>query len=229
MRALDFAEANPVSNDEGMHVDHLIFAAGPEGLASTVERLGEALGASFINGGFHPRFGTRNNLLPLADGRYIEVVEVLDHPAADKAVFGQAVRARSEMGGGWLGWVVSVDDLSPYEARLERQAVPGSRHFPDGRLLEWEQIGIKGLMADPQLPYFLKWNSPEDVRPSALKGAIRLKTMQISGNPQRVEDWIGTELGEELDGVRMEFSSENGQPGLDAAVFEVPGRGDVRI
>ena len=212
-----------------MHVDHLIFAAGPEGLAATVERLGDALGASFINGGFHPRFGTRNNLLPLADGRYIEAVEVLDHPAADKAVFGQAVRARSEMGGGWLGWAVSVDDLSTYEARLERQAVPGSRHFPDGRLLEWEQIGIRGLMADPQLPYFLKWKSPTEVLPSALEGTIRLKTMQISGNPHRVEDWIGVPINGELDGVRMEFFSENGQPGLDAAIFEVPGRGDVRI
>ena len=220
---------NGVGNDDSMHVDHLIFAAGPEGLASTVERLGDALGASFINGGFHPRFGTRNNLLPLADGRYIEAVEVLDHPAADKAVFGQAVRARSEMGGGWLGWALSVDDLSPYEARLERQAVPGSRHFPDGRLLEWEQIGIKGLMADPQLPYFLKWKSAPDVLPRALPGEIRLKTMQISGSPQRVEDWVGIEIGEELDGVRMQFSSENGQPGLDAAIFEVPGRGDVRI
>ncbi|MGA4506334.1 VOC family protein [Propionibacteriaceae bacterium G1746] len=212
-----------------MHVDHLIFAAGPEGLASTVERLGDALGAEFINGGFHPRFGTRNNLLPLTEGRYLEVVEVLDHPAADKAVFGQAVRARSEMGGGWLGWVVSVDDLTPYEQRLERQAVPGSRHFPDGRLLEWEQLGIRGLMADPQLPYFLKWISPAEVQPSALQGEITLEAMQISGNQHRVEEWIGTEIDDQLDGVRMEFNSENGAPGLVAAVFNVPGRGEVRI
>jgi hypothetical protein len=61
---------------------------------------------------FTPRFGTRNMILPLAHERYVEVVEVLDHPAADKAPFGQAVRARSEMGGGWLGWVVRVDDLA---------------------------------------------------------------------------------------------------------------------
>ena len=83
-----------------MRLDHLSFAAGPEGLAETIRRLGAHLGATFLDGGFHPRFGTRNSILPLTDGHYLEVVEVLDHPAADKAPFGQAVRARSR--GRWL-------------------------------------------------------------------------------------------------------------------------------
>ena len=122
-----------------MHVDHLTFAVGSAGLAAESDRLGALLGERFRDGGFHPRFGTRNHILPLADDRYLEVVEVLEHPAAEKAAFGQAVRARSEMGGGWMGWVVSVDDLTPFEQRLEREPVYGSRHFPDGRLLEWEQ------------------------------------------------------------------------------------------
>lgn len=95
-----------------MHVDHLMFAAGPAGLDEDAARLGEILGTSFINGGVHPSFGTRNRILPLSGPRYIEIVEVLDHPAAEKAVFGQAVRARQEQGGGWMGWAVSVDDLS---------------------------------------------------------------------------------------------------------------------
>ncbi len=212
-----------------MHVSHLVFAAGPRGLAAEAARLGEILGAEFKDGGFHPRFGTRNHILPLTDSRYLEVVEVLDHPAADKAVYGQAVRARSEMGGGWLGWVVSVDDLSPYEQRLERPAVPGSRHFPDGRLLEWEQIGVKGLMSDPQLPYFIKWISPPELRPCALKGDISLVEVEIAGSRPRVEEWLGTELGEVYDGVRFNFTSPNGQPGIDAAQFNVPGRGLVRL
>ena len=91
-----------------MHVDHLIFATGPDGLKAEAARLAAALGTDYKDGGFHPRFGTRNHIIPLTDARYIEVVEVLDHPAAEKAAFGQAVRARSNMGGGWLGWVVSV-------------------------------------------------------------------------------------------------------------------------
>ena len=57
---------------------------------------------------------------------------MLDHPAADKAAFGQAVRARSADGGGWLGWVVAVDDLKPIERRLGRPAIDGHRYLPDG-------------------------------------------------------------------------------------------------
>ena len=53
-------------------------------------------------------------------------------PPSYKAPFGQAVRARSEAGGGWLGWASQVDDISEAEQRLGREAVVGSRHRPDG-------------------------------------------------------------------------------------------------
>ena len=133
-----------------MRFDHVSYAAGPDGLQSTASRLGELLGERFRDGGIHPRFGTRNMVLPLTAGTYIEVVGVLDHPASDKAPFGQAVRARSALGGGWLGWVVSVDDIAPVEERLGREAVKGNRHRPDGTELLWQQIGVNGLLNDPQ-------------------------------------------------------------------------------
>ena len=91
-----------------MRLDHIVFASGPGGLAGTTERLSALLGEQFVTGGVHPRFGTRNSILPMTHGTYLEVVEVLDHPASDKAPFGQAVRARSELGGGWLGWAIGV-------------------------------------------------------------------------------------------------------------------------
>ncbi|MGN6599322.1 MAG: VOC family protein, partial [Actinomycetes bacterium] len=64
-----------------MRLDHISFAAGPEGLAAAVQRVGSALGAALTDGGLHPRFGTRNFVLPLANGTNLEVVGHLDHPA----------------------------------------------------------------------------------------------------------------------------------------------------
>lgn len=211
-----------------MHLDHLSFAAGPEGLVGTSERLSDLLGAPFHDGGFHPRFGTRNRILPLADGQYLEVVEVLDHPAAEKAPFGQAVRARSEMGGGWLGWVVAVDDLAPVEERIGRGAVEGSRYLPDGGRLEWQQIGVKGLQADPQLPFFVRWLSSRASHPSVGGKDIELLKLEIAGDRERVNDWLGGEADKILHDVEISWIAPNGQPGLVAAVFSTP-NGEVRI
>ncbi len=95
-----------------MRLDHVSYAADPDGLQATATRLSEAIGVQDVDGGVHPRFGTRNRVLPLRGGHYVEVVEVLDHPVADKVPFGQAVRARSLQGGGWLAWVLAVGDMS---------------------------------------------------------------------------------------------------------------------
>jgi hypothetical protein len=211
-----------------MHLDHLSFAAGPAGLDGTAERLGGLLGAPFHDGGFHPRFGTRNQILPLAGGQYLEVVEVLDHPAADKAPFGQAVRARSQAGGGWLGWVVAVDDLAPIEERIGRTAVDGSRHRPDGRLLEWKQLGVKGMQGDPQLPFFVQWQSQASSHPSAGGSDIELLSLEIAGERARLDEWLGGLTDTVLQDVDIDWIAPNGQPGIEVAVFATP-RGMVRI
>src|SRR6476619_2640335 len=159
---------------------------------ATAERLAKLIGVDPVDGGIHPRFGTRNVILPLAHERYVEIVEVLDHPASDKAPYGQAVRARSESGGGWLGWVVAVDDIAPHEARLGRQAVNGNRHRPDGKELLWKQLGVKGLQSDPQLPFFIQWASDAADHPSAgATGNISLASLEIAGDPARVSEWLG--------------------------------------
>ena len=210
-----------------MRLDHLSYAAGPDGVQGTVDRLSAVLGAGFVDGGIHPRFGTVNQILPLNGGRYIEVVGALDHPASDKAPFGQAVKARSELGGGWLGWVVAVDDLNPIERRLGREAVPGNRHRPDGVNLTWKQIGVKGTMADPQLPFFVQWDD-ETQHPSGDGAVIRLTCLEIAGDPQRVAEWVGHPADHLMDDVDVHFVGPNGAPGVVAAVFQTP-RGEVRI
>ncbi|MGZ8737146.1 MAG: VOC family protein [Nocardioides sp.] len=212
-----------------MRLDHLSYAAGPDGLAGTAERLGALLGEEFRDGGIHPRFGTINMVLPLSQGTYLEVVSVLDHPASDKAPFGQAVRARSGAGGGWLGWVVSVPDISAAEQRLGRESVQGNRHRPDGVELRWKQIGVTGLQSDPQLPFFVQWESPEHLHPSTdASGNLHLDCLEIAGAPGRVNDWLGDPAKDPLEDVEVEWVAPHGTPGIVAAQFSTS-NGLVRI
>jgi len=212
-----------------MRLDHLSYAAGPDGLDATAEQLGEVLGASFVDGGIHPRFGTLNRLLPLAGGTYLEVVSVLDHPASDKVPFGQLVRERSAAGGGWLGWVVAVDDIAPVERRLGRPSVQGNRHRPDGFDLRWRQIGVRGLQADPQLPFVVQWEVDPSHHPSAgADGTVALTALEIAGDPSRVADWLGEPAVGALADLRVRWVAPHGTPGLQAASFATS-RGEVRI
>jgi Glyoxalase-like domain len=214
----------------GMHLDHISYAVGADGLVGTAQRLTELLGEKFVDGGVHPRFGTRNVVLPLLGDQYLEIVEVLDHPASDKAPFGQAVRDRSEAGGGWLGWVVAVEDIADVEERLGRDSVPGNRHRPDGIELRWRQIGIKGLISDPQLPFFVQWQSELRHHPSAgASGDISLCKLEIAGDPKRVTKWLGGEPPARiLEGLDVEWVAPHGTPGVVAAHFQTAD-GIVRI
>ncbi len=212
-----------------MHLDHVSFAAGPTGLAGTTDDLGKALGATFLDGGAHPRFGTRNMILPLKNRQYLEVVEVLDHPAADKAVFGHAVRERSDAGGGWLGWAVAVDDISETEHRMGRHAVPGNRRRPDGFNLEWQQIGVRGMAADPQLPFVTSWQVDPSEHPSQMAPTeLELTALEIAGDPHRVSEWLGEGAITALESIKVEWTAPHGSPGILAATFTTPS-GDVRI
>jgi len=212
-----------------MRLDHLSFAAGPDGLASTAHRIGGLLGREFNDGGVHPRFGTRNMTLPLAGNTYLEIVEVLDHPASDKAPFGQAVRARSALGGGWLGWVVAVDDIRTVETRLGREAATGHRYRPDGTELHWKQIGVNGLIADPQLPFFIQWEIAAELHPSAgADASYSLACLEIAGDPGRVSEWLGETVEAPLEDVKVDWVAPHGTPGILAAQFLTP-NGLVRL
>lgn len=212
-----------------VRLDHLSYAAGPEGLASCVQRLGAHLGAGFADGGLHPSFGTRNFVLPLAGGCYLEVVEALDHPAVDRAPFGRAVRARSEEGGGWLAWAVRVDDLTPIEQRLGRPAAAGHRRRPDGVDLRWRQIGINDVAEDPQLPFFVSWEVDATEHPSAGGSAVRLRRLEIAGDESTVDAYLGSPERTPLDGIQVDWiRSFDGERGVVAVSFETPA-GTVRI
>ncbi|MEY4323490.1 MAG: hypothetical protein RL410_1271 [Actinomycetota bacterium] len=210
-----------------MRLDHVSYAVSHNELADTVQRLGASLGASFIDGGRHPRFGTRNFILPLKNGTYFEVVAALDHPAADQAAFGQAVRAVANQGGGWLGWVVSTSDITTVEARIGRSAVDGHRTRPDGFDLQWKQIGVLDIIDNAQLPFFIEWISSADQHPSNNPSSVSLKSIEISGDEKTITEYLGEPTNHPLDDIDIIWVKGE-TPGIVAVTFETA-HGAVRI
>ncbi|MDI2125860.1 VOC family protein [Yinghuangia seranimata] len=215
-----------------MRLDHVSYAVSPGEFVSTVGRLGSMLGAPFQDGGVHPRFGTRNFVLPLAGGTYVEVVTPLDHPATDSAPFGRAVKRRAELGGGWLGWVARVDDIAPVEERLGRAATDGHRVRPDRYDLKWRQIGVLDLMDDPQLPYIVQWLDMAQHPSVDVRTAVRIRKLAIVGSPETVSEWLGEPAEHPLDDVDVDWTPPGEDEDIDAgltAVFFETDDGIVRI
>ena len=207
-----------------MRLDHISYVASHDQLVDVVQRLGAIIGTPFIDGGIHPRFGTRNFTLPLANGHYLEVVCPLDHPAVDSSPFGKVVSQRAGMGGGWLTWVVSMEDLKPVESRLHRNAVDGSRKRPDGTELRWKQVGVLGTLEDSQLPFFIQWLTSD--HPSTEGKAIaKILKIEIAGDEKKVESWIGADLSKTFDGIEIEWidaKDSNDETGIVAVHLSTP-------
>lgn len=210
-----------------MRLDHLSYACSRRDLSDVVQRLGADLRASFRDGGRHPQFGTANFILPLQNGSYLEVVAALDHPAAEKAPFGQAVSAAVADGRSWFAWVVAVDEISVFEQRLGRTARDGHRIRPDGFDLRWKQIGVLDTMNDPQLPFIVEWQSDSNEHPSSGGSTVAIERIEMSGDPARIEAWLDGPGEQFLDGIDVEWV-DGEDTGIQAVWFATP-HGSVRI
>ena len=144
-----------------MRLDHVSYAASHDQISDVVNRIGSQIGTAFIDGGIHPKFGTRNFTAPLLNGQYIEVVCPLDHPATDTTPFGRAVKKKSQDGGGWMAWIIATDDISKMETLFNRSAINGERTKPDGSILKWKQIGTMEILEDFSQPFFIEWLSED--------------------------------------------------------------------
>ena len=140
-----------------MRLDHVSYVTSHDQLADTVQRLGARLGSTFVDGGIHPRFGTRNFTISLKNSQYIEVVCPLDHPATEQTPWGKAVSRKANEGGGWFTWVFSTEDIHLIAARFGRDAIEGHRTRPNGSDLKWKQIGVKEIVDTREFPFFIQW------------------------------------------------------------------------
>lgn len=199
-----------------MRLDHVSYVTSHDQLADTVQRLGARLGSTFVDGGVHPRFGTRNFTCALKNNQYIEVVCPLDHPATDQTPWGSAVKKKANEGGGWFTWVFSTDDLALFEKKFNRQATEGQRMRPNGVELKWKQIGVKEIVDAPEYPFFINWltsrHPSSDGNPSA-----EISEIAIAGKNPLSQSWFYKEISEALGEVKVSsinLKDNDGIPGI---------------
>ena len=206
-----------------MRLDHISYVASHDQISDVVNRIGSQIGTAFIDGGIHPKFGTRNFTAPLLNGQYIEVVCPLDHPATDATPFGQAVKKKAAAGGGWLTWVFSSSDLAKVEEKFGRKSADGSRTRPDGSELKWKQIGVKEIVGAGELPFFIQWLT--DNHPSKDGNSVaKISKIVIADDEKLADSWFQDEIKSALTGVEIEWvkpESNQGDKGIVEVYFEI--------
>ena len=149
-------------------------------------------------------------ILPLAGNTYLEIVEVLDHPASDKAPFGQAVRARSALGGaGWAGSspsMTSPSSSSGSAARRRAWQPPPPRRQRAGLEADRRQRADRR----PAAAVLHRWESPPRCTRAGADPEFSLACLEIAGDPHQVSEWLGETVEAPLEDVKVEVGRPNG-------------------
>jgi hypothetical protein len=176
-----------------MEIDHVSYVASHDQISDVINRIGLLIGSPFIDGGIHPRFGTRNFTAPLKNGQYIEVVCPIDHPATDQTNFGIAVKQKALNGGGWFAWVIRTPNMEVIEKRIDRKAIDGDRVKPDGSKLKWKQLGVKELSKNGHFPFFVQWLS-ENHPSKDLDSKTSITSINLNGSKKELNNWIDSDI-----------------------------------
>ncbi len=190
--------------NSSMRLDHVSYVTSHEQLADTVQRLGSRIGSTFVDGGIHPRFGTRNFTSALRNGQYIEVVCPLDHPATEQTPWGKAVLMKAKEGGGWFTWVFSTKDIAPIAAKFGREAIDGHRTRPNGSDLKWKQIGVKEIVDTREFPFFIQWLSADHPSQDGTPLA-EIEKIVIADRNQLEDSWFKEDILASLGDISIDW------------------------
>jgi hypothetical protein len=156
-------------------LDHLILAV-PD-LERGIAEIAERTGVVAIPGGSHPGRGTRNALLSLGAGHYLEILA--PDPAQPESKQGEPAQI-AELERPLLGgWAVAATDLAAELGQIRARGLeiagpfPGGRDRPDGTKLSWQTAFVSGPLAD-SLPFLIEWgaDSPHPSSDAPLVGQL---------------------------------------------------------
>ncbi|WP_460717724.1 VOC family protein [Nocardia heshunensis] len=144
-------------------LDHVVLAT-PD-LAGTVETVGRLLGVKPVAGGVHPGRGTRNCLLGLGNGAYLEIIGPdTEQPEPElPRPFGIDELTEARL----AGWLVRVDDIDAAVAGARAAGYdpgdpsPLSRATPDGRVLRWRLTFPLPSTGTQVVPAIIDWGDTD--------------------------------------------------------------------
>lgn len=148
-------------------LDHLI-VAGPD-LAEAVDYVESLLGARAVVGGSHPGIGTRNALVRLDPGAYIEIIG--PDPEQPDPELPRWFGIDGMTGPRLATWSARTGDLDAAAEQARALGVdlgrisPGGRVRPDGVRLEWHVTDPRADRMNGVLPFLMDWG--ESPHPSA--------------------------------------------------------------
>ena len=111
---------------------------------------------------------------------------------------------------------------------------PGTDVVPTGSTCAGSRSASTTWPIDRQLPFFVHWDVPADEHPSAGGSRVRLRRLEIAGDEQRVDDYLGTPTRQPLDGVELDWvlagrgRHRRGRSGVRDRVRRGPHRLSVR-
>lgn len=184
---------NAVYQWKGAPVDHVILAI--DNLERGMEIFRQATTIKPVYGGVHPGRGTRNALVSLGNGAYLEIIapNPLDTSAAAKETRKYFARFRRLTA---YGWAAHTSNMDSTVAQLEKngfrglQVSSGSRARPDGKRLKWRTMSPWGVESSV-LPFFIEWSKDSPHPSSDAPGGCAMRGLNIRAPNS---DAIGTML-----------------------------------
>ena len=151
-------------------VDHLLY--GVPNLEEGIQHIHKLTGVKPIIGGSHPGLGTRNALLGLGNGIYLEIIA----PDPDQEVellWMNLDRLEQPKLFRWAAFSNELDQLRA-EALAHGMDIgqinAGQRKTPEGNLLSWKLSNPNIMHADGVIPFFIDWGTTGNPSPTLPSG-----------------------------------------------------------
>ena len=204
-------------------IDHLVYATPDLQLGiNSVEKL---TGVRATPGGQHPGRGTRNALLSLGPGLYLEIIGPDPEQATPQQPrpFGIDNLTEPRL----VTWAAKGTNLEQWSSEARANGVglgaviPGSRRRSDGVLLTWRYTDPRTVVADGIAPFFIDWGKTPHPATTAAQGASLVDLHAEHPDVKKVQAV--------LNALRLDLRVQAGPaPALIATVNGPRGRAELR-